>query len=427
MSKLRSTLFVFSCAVAIVGPLGAPPTAHAETYLEKKDTAAKQSVERALARLARNPALFDGTAIPAGADLARVQGLLDDLNRGLDQAVRGLNEMSDAGLARADVQALRAKFDDLDAYRKALAPVVKASTAQAAAAKKAALADEEKRRGDGIALCEAFHAELGQDLTPVALIGQFADTGVGSWNTVEDGAKYKAALAHARALCAKPVYADVDAGCTARGNRENVCAIAKRGDELVARTMTNFVEFHVKNFALTRNAENLAANAGWIDSEAPTTWAATFSSASAKAKLEKHLGPVLAQAGIAGVPPEVAGKLDAVYAALEAKVRELAPTWKLEGTACGGVGCGVAKAAIARWYPKARVLALRQSRDTWKISKNALDVPTGRYKDGFALLQLPGEPFCQLRSWTVRETYAGGGRYQPTPATIGYVRWQACK
>lgn len=427
MSKPRSALLWVTCVVSIAGPLVAPPSAHAETYLEKKDTAAKQSVERALSRLARDPALFDGTAIPAGANLRRVQSLLEDLNRGLDQAARAFGEMSRAGRSRADVQALRAKFDDLDAYRKALVPLVKAGTAEAATAKQAAFADDQKRRSEGIATCNAFQRELGRDLSLVKQLGQFADAGVGSWDTVEAGAKFKAALGHAMELCAKPEYADVDAGCTARGNRENVCAIAKRGDELVTRVMADLVDFSVKSFVLSRNADNLAANEGWIDSESPTTWAETFSSGAAKAKLEKRLGPVFAQAGMAAIPPEMLGKLDAVYAALEAKARELAPTWKLEGTACGGAGCGVAKAAIARWYPKARVLALRQSSDTWKISKNELDVPTGRYQDGFALLQIAGEPFCQLRSWTVRETYAGGGRYQPTPATIGYVRWQACK
>ncbi len=49
-------------------------------------------------------------------------------------------------------------------------------------------------------------------------------------------------------------------------------------------------------------------------------------------------------------------------------------------------------------------------------------------KSGFVLLQVKGDPLCQLRSWTVSEDYQGGGRYQPaTGATVGYVRWQACK
>jgi len=44
------------------------------------------------------------------------------------------------------------------------------------------------------------------------------------------------------------------------------------------------------------------------------------------------------------------------------------------------------------------------------------------------LFRMPGEKLCQLRSWTLTETYRGSSRYQRAAGVqIGYVRWQSCK
>ncbi len=106
----------------------------------------------------------------------------------------------------------------------------------------------------------------------------------------------------------------------------------------------------------------------------------------------------------------------------------LAPGWDLPGCACAGPGCAAAKKTAAAWYPGTPIKAVRQNQPGWKVVQNDLGIPTHRYKSGFVLLQVKGDPLCQLRSWTVSENHQGGGRYQAaTGAQIGYVRWQPCR
>ena len=47
--------------------------------------------------------------------------------------------------------------------------------------------------------------------------------------------------------------------------------------------------------------------------------------------------------------------------------------------------------------------------------------------DGYVLFQLPGEKYCQLRAFTLTETYAGHGTYTRGDVTMQFARVQQCR
>lgn len=411
--------------------------AHAQSYVEKKDNDAIGVIERTLGKLDKDVSLFDGKAIPAGADLTKVGALADRLSRDLDLVRRQLDQLSSAGRARPQVATLAAKYNDLVDYTRALLPVYKAAAdaASVAAAKKST--DDAVAKETGIKACQAFRAELLADpsdrerLDRAAQIANGVDT---YWQDVASGAKHKAAMAKAAALCARPAFADIGASCAyltyGRTPEEPAwCAAAARADEIMKISARNLAAFHAKNLDIGRTADELAGHEGWIDVEGPTTWNDFFSGKTARDRIHARLAPVFEQAGLADVDSaEVFADMAAHYAHLADKVKELAPTWDVPGSNCGGVACAPAKKTIAAWYPGASIKKLRQSESGWTIVQNDLGIPTHRYKAGWVLLQVKGDPMCQLRSWTVTETRKGGSRYETaTGAQIGYIRWQPCK
>ena len=429
----RST-WIALASLILIGVAIAPSPAGAESYLERKDREALGAVSRALEQIDRDPSLFDGKAIPEGADLARVGALRDQLARHLDVCRRSFVDVSAASLRKPEVDKLHQRYLDLDAYAKALAPVYKSAAADAERA------GDVKKRADaaahdaGVKACNAFHRELYADPSDRHRIDRLVALAGGSqkehWSSAEEGTKHMAALARGAEICAKPEYADIGTGCryiVHGADDDKICAAMKRGNELAKLAATNFAAFHAANFKPGRTAENFAGQyEGFLEIEGDTTWKKYFDAQGVREMYKKQIGPVFAQAGVTNLDDSpVFVKITEHFTALEAKVRELAPTWKVPGSPCAGVACSVAK-TTTRLY--GTVLRLQQDESTWKIAKNDLGLPTHRWKAGFVLLQVKGDPFCQLRSWTVTETYAGGGRYQPTSnATLGYVRWQSCK
>ncbi len=78
-------------------------------------------------------------------------------------------------------------------------------------------------------------------------------------------------------------------------------------------------------------------------------------------------------------------------------------------------------------HSEAHVYATYLSRASWKIHRNSLGVILRRTLPGYVLFKLPADPFCQLRSYTLTESYAGGGTYQKAAGVrFGYIRFQAC-
>ncbi len=434
MRPLRAALIATVLATV---SLGAPPDLLAQSYVEQKDNDNVGIIERALAKIGRDPALFDGKAIPAGADLAKVGELATRLNVQLGVVRKHHDELSAAGKARPAVKALMATWNDLAAYSNALTPVYNAAAARANdAAARRAVADAAAKDA-GIKACVAFRKEVNTDPTDrerldrVMLIFEGVDT---HWQTVEDGAKHRATMAKVAALCTRPEFSDIGASCAYMSHGIDThearwCAASARADEVMKKNARGLAAWMAESLGPGRTAEQLADKDGWVDIEGPVTWADYFSGKKLRDQITARLKPIFEQAGLTDLEGlEVFTKLASHYATLEARVKELAPGWDLPGTSCAGVACAAAKKTAAAWYRGAAIKAVRQNKGGWTVVQNGLGIPTHRFKSGFVLLQVKGDPLCQLRSWTVTEDHKGGGRYQgATGAQIGYVRWQRCK
>ena len=407
-------------------------TAQAQSYLDKKDQDAIAAIERSLAKVDKIPQLFDGAAIPAGVDLQSVQGLYDQLSLHLDAARRSFVELSTKGSGRPDAQKLRARYDDLERYRAALGPALSRALQVADAAKRKQQADDQRAIEIARKVCDEFGAEVRKngDYESMGMLTNIAAGRDWFWQTLEEGEKYKGALARTSALCKRMPTAG--ASCTLVRNAAldpRFCETAANGEELMKTGVKNLIAFHAKNSGPTRILKDFDRFQGYVDVDGVIGWTAYFTGAALKERLMKQVAPLLAQANMSASDGDALfASIAAEYAQLEAKARETAPKWELPGSPCNGPGCAQAKKFVQQWYRGSSIKRFQHTSPGWKILTNDFGVPTYRERYGFALVQVKGEPFCQLRMWTYSEQYAGGGRYTAArDVQLHSVRWQSCK
>ncbi|MEO8702154.1 MAG: hypothetical protein ABI867_19075 [Kofleriaceae bacterium] len=410
------------------------PILRAEGYIEKKDREAIEVIERSLAKLDKAPALFDGTKIPAGADLQAVDALLGQLTLHLRAASGSFSSVSDKGMQRPEVVKLKAKFDDLTRYRDALAPAYAKASTEAESNARQQHADHQSAVKAANEKCGAWRKEVSAAKIHSELeqLHQLATSGMGGWGNAADGARHKAALVTLDGLCKKPAYTDVGKACELASNVRPVdvdyCSLPARSSELMKLAVKNEVEHHIKHSGPT-TAARFESDHGWVQIDGFISWKDYFTGKQVRELLKKRIAPMLVQAEMAATDADVLfDKLAASYAALEAKAKELGPTWDLPGDACAGAGCAQAKTFVSQWYSGAPIRRFTQTRPGWKILTNEAGIPTYRERYGYALVQVKGDPLCQLRMWTLSEQYAGGGRYTAArDVSLGFVRWQTCK
>lgn len=426
-TTLLSILFTLFGLVAI---------ARAQSYQDKKDADAIATIQRALGGVDKVPALFDGTKIPPGAELRAVDELGHKIGMQLKIAASGFNSLSGKAAARTDVQALRAKFDELTRYRQALIPALSAAERAADAAARQQAADNRAAVEAAGKTCKAFRDEI-ERTHDGSTIGAALGISRGQdqfWQTLEDGARFKSALERLSALCKRPEFADVGAACikvTSAGRplEADYCTLPAKAGEIMKQGVQNLIAFHVKNTGPARITKQLEADLGWLDADGVPTWASMTTGKALRAQLEARIAPLMAQAGMNATDADALwNKLAGEYSELEAKIRELAPRWDVPGQPCAGAGCSQARSFLGQWYRGDAILRFQHTQPGWKILKNDLGIPTYRERYGYALIRVPGEPLCQLRGWILSESYAGGGRYAAArDITLGHVRWQACK
>lgn len=409
--------------------------ARAQSYLEKKDNDAIGIIERSLAKIDKVPSLFDGSRIPAGVDLQSVQGLYDQLSLHLKAARSSFNELTPKGAARPDAVRLRARFDDLERYATALGPILSRAQSDQENAQRKQRDDHQRAVEVASKVCREFRDALragnNEDYGTMTRLTNLADGHDLFWQSVEEGAKYTGALERTTALCKRIPTAS--ASCALASNivplDARFCETATKGAELMKAGVKNLIAHHAKHSGPTRIIKDFDHNLGYVEVDGVIGWTAYFSGAALKERLMKQVGPLLAQANMAPSDGDTLfATLAAEYAQLEAKAREKASTWELPGAPCSGPGCAQAKKFLQQWYRGASIKRFQHTQPGWKILTNGLGVPTYRERYGYALVQVKGDPFCQLRLWTYSEQYAGGGRYTPgRDVTLHSVRWQTCK
>ncbi len=71
----------------------------------------------------------------------------------------------------------------------------------------------------------------------------------------------------------------------------------------------------------------------------------------------------------------------------------------------------MAKKAIRAIY-HSRVKWVAMLKNKWDIFKNRYGIPDHRYRHGIAIFKVRGEPFCRAVTFSYRQAYRGGGRFQ---------------
>jgi len=253
----------------------------------------------------------------------------------------------------------------------------------------------------------------------------------------EDIAKVKAAAQAAAAACASnPDIAKLpDKGCSQIAMAENPgswCLAATKAPDLLRQAVSNYLAHEVEVEMARKNIakpEEVERHDGFTNFEGPVEWKKDLVfSDKALDDFRSRYAKILEAAGIKELDPAFVARLSEMRDKLRETVERLAPQWKLPESGGKHYGVPLAEKKIKSWHPKAKILKAFIGSADWIITKNAVDLPKYRDRSGYILFELPGEKYCQLRTFMVSEDYQGGGKFQPAgDVRIGSVRFQNCK
>lgn len=210
----------------------------------------------------------------------------------------------------------------------------------------------------------------------------------------------------------------------------NWCDAAKNSNKLIAAAAINNAKAHIKlmGAAKVQTPENFKKNNGWLRYERPITFKEKlYFGPKAGGGSMKRINALLAAAGAKVSQDELWGDQKKNVDALRKAVVETAGTWKTPPAKLKNYSSALAKEGIVNWHPNAKVLTAFISRKSWKVHKNRLGIILRRTMPGYVLFKLKEDPLCQLRSYTLTETYVGAGKFAKAAGVrLGYVRFQKC-
>ncbi len=203
------------------------------------------------------------------------------------------------------------------------------------------------------------------------------------------------------------------------------CSVASRREEIFKTAVKEGVEKAWKGVLaeIDEARENLAKNEGLI-AEDGRPYKALLDRAKTKTTVAGNLKPALAAAGETFDEQKAFKELDEKLDAFAAEIDRLAPTWPFVASFHAPQLEAGASAYFKRIY-QGQVLKTGLLVQAASIDKNALGIPTERYRTGAMLSKGKGK-WCEYRQWTAHETYSGGGGYAAPTYTIGAMRLQKC-
>ena len=258
---------------------------------------------------------------------------------------------------------------------------------------------------------------------------------------------HREALEGVDKVCKEPVYK----GSTlftndcpwARGSRMTLskpkywCEASHKREELLRGMVMNQLKREAKQAREFRTGRFMGASAarvkkqdGWIELESWHTYANVTSWTDTELdRVLKHIKPLVASVGIQDATTLPFWKaFEKRKADLKSEIDRLAPTWKSDKKKGADYSVNLAKKQLKKVFKKAKKAKAFLRRKEWKIYKTSLGIPKYRTRKGLLQYQMPGEPWCQLRSYTLTEDYKGGRRYQKAKdVSFGYTRWQKCQ
>jgi hypothetical protein len=452
--RFPSTILVALVAL-VLGVITLRPTpAAALTDLQLQ----KVSTELHGKRCRMDRTMFDGTSIVAGVDfvvfaryykefgqcMAYCQDLLGKFNPRDKKDPRAQKLMEDFTVrARWGNAMTKAFVPARDAYAAAL----KQKEDAAAAAKARATA----QAGKLTAACKEFraaiiHVDSNKNVDDgTYMIAQFR------WNDrpltrPERLKRMKLLLGETARECAKPAYQDL---FTAEGRCHGTfndywkdpywwCEAARDPQVVLAGFIKAGTAAIVKAEVGAMRLGKLIEDEGWLRHEQDITYAELTSlSAPLKKKLATELAPAFAAAGVDGdaVLAQLYQQLAEQFAKRKAEIDAAAPTFAVPSMK---PHAATKKAAqlIAK-YNKGASIKKHGLSGGWQVTTKTMvnqrtgeerDFPDDRPADGYVLYKMPGEPWCQLRSFTVTEKAKGlSGKYgTASDVTWSFVRLQKC-
>ena len=436
--KIKHNIRIVTMIFMLVGGGFATGVCHALSYLEKKDNDVLANIERILSQAPMNPAIFDGKNIAPNANPNEVRAHFDLVVQKFNSVASVERDLSPAGRKTAHGKEVLSRLDAYERYVRGLSAAIQvaAKTNQAAASAANAKAGTDKQTG--IAACNSFNKQLtalGRE--QMNRMVQVRDGTLMSMQSVSEIREHRDTMQRVAKLCAQPEFNNINSSCAhitygRQPEQGSYCEAAALGEPLLQKAVINFASDMAKREAASSNMspEDFKQRDGWVKIEGPASWETLTSGGSLSKAIFTKLKPIFDEVGLKD--PKNFDALQVVSnksTALADVVKQAAPTWKMPGTPCDGSVCATAHKTLASWYPNAKFVKNNQEKANWIVVQDEITkLPIRRYRSGFALLEVPGDPFCQLRSWTVTEKNSGGGSYQTAnDAEIGYVRWQACK
>lgn len=394
----------------------------------------------------KDTSIFDGERFVAGVPFEAFEQYYQGYMKNLEQAISAWErQISSSSKSTPDGQALMEQLNGSIEWANAMNAQYAATKsdyqtqqqAEQAAQQQAATAaaqNEEAHKQQCRAFQDAAMKPLSRD-PMIRLINQMLhqNSGLGSVEGVE---QHRQVASEVRGVCQAVDYDLIaSAPCfyvLGRPDHDPVhwCGAAAQADDLIRAAVLNQAQqtIEIVGSSTIQSVSEFHEREGWLTMEGPVTFNdKLFFSAHGREAVMENVGAVLLAAGIDDAEGALWGEQKARLDTLRAEVEKTAGTWQSPAKEADNYSTALAAEQILEWHGDAEVRDAYLSRESWKIHTNEIGVPDRRTLPGYVLFKLPDDPFCQLRSYTLTEQYAGGGTYQPAGGVrFGYVRFQAC-
>lgn len=419
----------------------------------------KQSLERLQTDIPKveemlDESIFDGKTLKA--DMAAAKTYYNKISGDIGRLIELVKKMSAQDRGDPGVRKVVAKVIKLQDYRKALNAAIYGDPKMVAADEKlcpeffntvilpsleqAGVSKPRATSGDALyvllRLAQEHHPETRGNERPANYENRVY---IRTEHIERDLKIIKLAAPH----CAKAKFKEVGKYCSTykmrfRNPWQNPliwCAAARNYKSLFKKAfqkhLANTVE-HITKHVMDK--ERLQRREGWISKEGAVTFKelTTFP----QARKDKLIAEQKSFYAAAGLPfPEDTSsmfkKVDDKYAAFAQAILDLAPNWELPKKKGSFGAISKAKKVVKSWHSRASIKKAFMVQTSWQLSKGVKDskgsihAKPHRSRAGYLLYKLPDEKVCQLRSFDLRQYWAGS--WQKTEARMKTMRFQACK
>lgn len=205
------------------------------------------------------------------------------------------------------------------------------------------------------------------------------------------------------------------------------CMVAPKMRSLLIEEAILTAQWRASTLSTASSVENRADSDGWVSSDSLTTFETQFT-----------LNPQQRQTMIDPIKPifEALGMDDNAFedafAPLEESLKKQgndvlanAPSIQRMKGPSTFYGVDLAKAQVQRALPGSQIVT-GSSYGEWSVTKNALGTPLYRDRNGWVMFQVPGDEYCQERSFHASEKWTGSGYARDKSVSFSNVRWLPC-